>query len=138
MSIARYFESGETTQDKGHVKNLVLLAKADGHVSDEELVLIHRIGRHVGLTYGQIGEIIDNPHGYPVIPPVSKIERLEHMAHMVDVIQIDGVVDQKELNLLSIFAVQIGFKDVNDAHVNEILELLKADVDYEDIAEKLA
>lgn len=138
MSIASYFESGETRQDKGHVKNLVLLAQADGHVSDEELVLIHRIGRHVGLTYKQTGEIIDDPHGYPVIPPVSKVERLEHMAHMVDIIQIDGVVDEKEMELLSIFAVQIGYDDIKDAHVDEILEMLKADMDYEDIAEKLA
>lgn len=138
MSIASYFESGETRQDKGHVKNLVLLAKADGHVSDEELVLIHRIGRHVGLTYRQIGEIIDDPHGYPVIPPVSKLERIEHMAHMVDLIQIDGVVDQKEMDLLAVFSVQIGFEDIKDAHVEEILGMLRSDVDYEDIAEKLA
>ncbi|CAG5087352.1 hypothetical protein [Parvicella tangerina] len=138
MSIASYFESGETRQDKGHVKNLVLLAQADGHVSDEELVLIHRIGRHVGLTYSQIGEIIDDPHGYPVIPPVSKLERIEHMAHMADIIQADGVVDQKEMDLLGVFAIQIGFEDVADAHVEEILAMLKEDMDYEDIAEKLA
>lgn len=138
MSIASYFESGETSQDKGHVKNLVLLAQADGHVSDEELVLIHRIGRHVGLTYGQIGEIIDDPHGYSVIPPVSKLERIEHMAHMVDVVQADGVLDQKEMDLLSVFAIQIGFEDVEDAHIEEVLAMLKEDMDYEDIAEKLA
>lgn len=138
MSIASYFESGETTQDKGHVKNLVLLAKADGHVSDEELILIHRIGRHIGLTYGQIGEIIDNPNKYEVIPPVSKLERLEHMVHMVDLIQVDGIIDPKEMNLITKFAVQIGFDDVQNAHVPEILEYLEKGMTYEEIAEKLA
>lgn len=138
MSIASYFESGETTQDKGHVKNLVLLAKADGHVSDEELILIHRIGRHIGLTYGQIGEIIDNPNKYEVIPPVSKLERLEHMVHMVDLIQVDGIIDPKEMNLIAKFAVQIGFDDVQNAHVPEILEHLEKGMTYEEIAEKLA
>lgn len=138
MSIARYFESGETTQDKGHVKNLVLLAKADGFVSDEELILIHRIGHHVGLTYSQIGEIMDNPDKYEVIPPVSKVERLEHMAHMVDLVHVDGVVDKNEMHLLSIFAVQIGFEDVKDAYVAEILQLLNEGKTYEEIAEQLA
>lgn len=138
MSIASYFESGETTQDKGHVKNLVLLAKIDGHVSDEELILIHRIGRHIGLTYGQIGEIIDNPNKYEVIPPVSKLERLEHMVHMVDLIHVDGVIDPKEMNLIAKFAVQIGFEDIQDAHVPEILDLLDKGMSYEEIAEKLA
>jgi uncharacterized tellurite resistance protein B-like protein len=138
MSIASYFESGETTQDKGHVKNLVLLAQADGHVSDEELILIHRIGRHVGLTYRQIGEIIDEPNKYSVIPPVSKVERMEHMAHMVDLIQIDGVIDEKEMSLIAKFAVQIGFEDVQDGHVDEVLEMLRADKTYEEIAAALA
>lgn len=38
MSIASFFESGERTQDKGHVKNLVLLAKSDGSIAEEELL----------------------------------------------------------------------------------------------------
>lgn len=138
MSIASYFESGETTQDKGHVKNLVLLARVDGTVSDEELILIHRIGRHVGLTYGQIGEIIDNPNNFEVIPPVSKVERLEHMIHMVDLIHVDGVIDSKEMNLISKFAIQIGFKSNEDAHVSEILDLLNEGLTYDEIVARLA
>ncbi|MCB9194841.1 MAG: hypothetical protein H6600_09725 [Flavobacteriales bacterium] len=138
MSIARFFESGEVTQDKGHVKNLVLLAKADGQVSDAELLLIHKIGRHVGLTYGQIGEIIDNPNKYEVIPPVSKIERLEHMVDMVDLIHVDGVIDNQEMNLVTKFAIQIGFTSAQDAHVAEILDLLNEGKSREEIVSALA
>lgn len=138
MSIASFFESGETTQDKGHVKNLVLLAQVDGHVSDEELVLIHKIGRHIGLTYTQIGEIIDQPNKYEVIPPVSKVERLEHMVDMVDLIQVDGAIDAKEMHLISKFAVQIGFKSIQEAHVDQILDLLSEGKSREEIVTALA
>jgi uncharacterized membrane protein YebE (DUF533 family) len=137
MSIASYFESGETTQDKGHVKNLVLLALADGHINDEELILIHKIGRHIGLTYAQTGEIIDNPNGYPVIPPASKIERLEHMIDMVNLIQIDGIIDENEMKLISRFSVQIGFNSVSDAHVGEILDGLNAGKSTDEIVESI-
>ncbi len=138
MSIASYFESGETKQDKGHVKNLVLLASADGELSDDEFTLIRRIGRHLGLTYTQIGEIIDNPNKYSVIPPISKRERFEHMIDMVNLIQIDGVIDANEMKLISKFAVQIGFKGIEEAYVSEILTDLNNNVHKDDIIDKLS
>ena len=137
MSIASFFESGETTQDKGHVKNLVLLAQADGHVSDDELLLIHKIGRKVGLTYTQIGSIIDDPNAVQVIPPVSKEERLEHMVDMVNIIHSDGIIDAKEMNLISKFAVQIGFTSIQDAHVAEILDAINAGKKRDEIVSEL-
>lgn len=137
MSIASIFESGERAQDKGHVKNLVLLAQADGYVSDDELLLIHKIGRQVGLTYSQIGSIIDDPTGIAVIPPVNKEERLEHMVDMVDIIHSDGVIDAKEMNLISKFAVQIGFNSIQDGHVAEILDAINAGKDKETIVAEL-
>ena len=137
MSIASFFESGERTQDKGHVKNLVLLAQVDGHVSDAELVLIHKIGRKVGLTYAQIGEIIDNPKTVEVIPPVSKEERLEHMVDMVDIIHADGIIDSNEMNLLSRFAIQIGFTSIQDAHVADILDRINEGKDRDTIVSEL-
>jgi uncharacterized membrane protein YebE (DUF533 family) len=137
MSIASVFESGERSQDKGHVKNLVLLAQADGFVSDDELLLIHKIGRQVGLTYAQIGSIIDNPTGIAVIPPVNKEERLEHMVDMVDVIHSDGIIDAKEMSLIAKFAVQIGFESIQDAHVAEILDGINEGKDKEAIVEGL-
>ena len=137
MSIASFFESGETTQDKGHVKNLVLLAQADGRVSDDELLFIHKIGRKIGLTYTQIGNIIDDPNVIQVIPPASKEERLEHMVDMVRVIHSDGIIDNKEMSLISKFAIQIGFTSLEDAHVSEILDAIKAGKDRDTIVEEL-
>ena len=137
MSIASFFESGEKTQDKGHIKNLVLLAMVDGHVSDDELLLIHRIGRKIGLTFTQIGSIIDNPDELPVIPPASLEERYEHMVDMVHIIQSDGIIDHKEMILLGKFAVQIGFDSIDSARVPEILDALKAGTSRSEIVEGL-
>jgi uncharacterized tellurite resistance protein B-like protein len=137
MSIASFFESGERTQDKGHVKNLVLLAKVDGHISDDELLLIHKIGRKIGLTYSQIGSIIDDPSAIQVIPPSDKEERLEHMVDMVRIIQSDGIIAPKEMNLLSKFAIQIGYTSIQDAHVADILDAINAGKDRDVIVSEL-
>lgn len=133
MSIASFFESGERTQDKGHVKNLVLLAKSDGTIAEEELLLIHKIGKRIGLTYTQIGSIIDNPDQISVIPPVSKVERFEHMIDMARLIHADGKVEEKELRMISKFAIQIGFTSSEDAHIGSILEMLDEEKTKEEI-----
>lgn len=137
MSIASFFESGERKQDKGHLKNLVLIANVDGHVSDEELVLIHRIGRKIGLTNTQIGQILDDPSSIQVFPPVGREERYGHMIDMVHMMQADGVVDDKEMKMIGRFAVQIGFKSIDDVNVEDILSELSEGKSNEEILTSL-
>ena len=50
MSISNIFESGETKENRGHFRNLVMLARVDGHVSEEEKALLNKIGKSIGLS----------------------------------------------------------------------------------------
>lgn len=138
MSIAQLFESGERTQDKGHFKNLVLIANADGVVTDEEHALLDRIGRKIGLNDIQIKEIKENPSQFSIIPPVSKVERLEQMVQLIKMMQADGDIDQHEYNLLELLALRLGFKSIDDVDVKKALELLANGEDTESIAEAIA
>lgn len=138
MSIAQLFESGERTQDKGHFKNLVLIANADGVVTDEEHALLDRIGRKIGLNDIQIKEIKENPSQFSIIPPVSKVERLEQMVQLIKMMQADGDIDQHEYNLLELLALRLGFKSIDDVDVKKALELLADGEDTEAIAEAIA
>lgn len=138
MSIAQLFESGERTQDKGHFKNLVLIANADGVVTDEEHALLDRIGRKIGLNDIQIKEIKENPSQFSIIPPVSKVERLEQMVQLIKMMQADGYIDQHEYNLLELLALRLGFKSIDDVDVKKALELLADGEDTEAIAEAIA
>ena len=138
MSIAQLFESGERTQDKGHFKNLVLIANADGVVTEEENTLLNRIGRKIGLNETQIEEIKANPSQYSVIPPVSKIERLEQMVQLIKMMQADGSIDEHEYSLLELLAVRLGFDSIASVNVKKALELLATGEDTESIAEAIA
>lgn len=138
MSIAQLFESGERTQDKGHFKNLVLIANADGVVTEEETKLLNRIGKKIGLNEEQINSIKENPSQFSVIPPVSKIERLEQMIQLIKMMQADGTIDKHEYNLLELLAVRLGFKSIGDVNVNKAIELLAKGEDVESIAEAIA
>ena len=126
MTIARMFESGERKQQRGHLQNIVLLAMADGTISDVELLFIHKIGRKIGLTHTQIGNILDNPRELEVIPPSNKLERAERMVEMINMVQSDGVIAPEELNMLARFALQIGYRSIDEVNVNQIIRNIKA------------
>lgn len=138
MTIARMFESGERKQLRGHLQNIVLLAMADGEISDIELVFIHKIGRKIGLTHTQIGNILDNPNDAQVIPPSNKLERAERMVEMVDMVQSDGVIAPEELNMLARFAIQIGYRSIDDVNVNLIIRNIRANRSLDEIVAELA
>ena len=138
MSIAQYFESGEKKQDKGHFKNLLLIAKADGKLTEEENLLLYRIGKSINLSKEQIEEIIKNPSKYSVIPPVSKIERMQQMVELIKMMIADGEIDKNEINLLDIMAVRLGYKSIDEVDVKKAIDMLLNGDDAETIAETIA
>ena len=138
MSIAQYFESGEKKQDKGHFKNLLLIAKADGKLTDEENLLLYRIGKNIDLNKEQIEDIINNPSKYPIIPPVSKVERMQQMVELIKMMIADGEIDKNEMNLLDIMAVRLGYKNIDEVDVKKAIEMLLNGDDTETIAETIA
>ena len=137
MSIAEIFESGERTQDKGHFKNLVLIANVDGHLDDTEILVLNKIGRRIGLTYTQIGTIMDDPKKYTVIPPVSKDERFEMLIDLVRIMIADNVIETREMKLVERFAIQLGYKSIDDVDVESVIALIVRGEDNDTILTEL-
>ena len=111
MSIAELFESGESKKNKGHFRNLVMLARVDGVVSEEEKELLAKIGKKIGLTEAQIEDVKANPSSYPMNPPVSKEDRIERLISLIEMVAVDGLIEDAELDLLERYAVGLGFTD---------------------------
>lgn len=108
-SIAQLFETGEQSRQKGHFRNLVLLARIDGNVSIQESQLLQRIARRLSITDEQVQEIFDHPEDYPMIPPVSREERYERFVQLIQLLVADGNADKKEENLVRKLGVALGF-----------------------------
>ncbi len=137
MSIADIFQLGERKQDLSHFRNLVLIANVDGDLDDNEIVLLHKIGRHIGLTNAQIGEVMDHPDHFEVIPPTSKDERLEMMIDMIRMMLADGKIEANEEKILRRFAVQIGYKSIDDVDIESIIALIERGEDNDTIISEL-
>ncbi|MEX1000901.1 MAG: hypothetical protein WDZ35_02180 [Crocinitomicaceae bacterium] len=137
MSIAEIFESGERKQDKGHFRNMVILAHSDGELSSLEDFLLTEIGKKLDLSASQIEEIKKNPRKFPVNPPSNRIERFEQIVRLIQMIQVDGKVTDKEMKVLEKVAVSIGFSDLDEVDVESILALIVRGEDVDVIIDEL-
>ncbi|MBI3237687.1 MAG: TerB family tellurite resistance protein [Flavobacteriia bacterium] len=108
-SIAHLFESGEQARQKGHFLNLVLLARIDGTISQQENQLLKRVAQRLSLTDEQVKEIMDNPDDYPMIPPVSREERYERFIQLIQLLVADGISDSGEERMVKRLGVALGF-----------------------------
>ena len=109
MSIADLFENGEQKQNKGHFRNLVMIAKSDGTVDSEELQLLKDIARKIGLSNEHFDLILENPEDYSINPPENKEERHERFYHLVKMVVADEKVAFSEVNKIRKFAVALGY-----------------------------
>lgn len=137
-TIAQFFESGEQSADKGYFNNLVMLARVDGKVDNEEINLLTRIATRLGLTSEQVKEIIEHSDQYPMVPPVSREERYERFIQFVKMICVDGHVEPSEERLVSKYGTALG---MSEERINEkypiILEKVRAGVSREDILDQI-
>lgn len=137
MSIVNLFEHGERKQDKGHFRNLVLLANSDGELAEAEDQLLDAIGRQLGLTVEQVEDIKENPENYAVNPPSDRTERFEQMVNLIQMVEADGKVEAAEMRILEKIAVAIGYNDIDDVDVESILALIVRGEDVDVIIDEL-
>ncbi len=110
-TIAQFFESGEQSANKGYFNNLVMLARIDGKVDNDEINLLTRIATRLGLTSKQVKEIIEHPDQYPMVPPVSLEERYERFIQFVKMICVNGHIEPSEERLVSKYGTALGMTE---------------------------
>ena len=137
MSIADIFQTGERKADIGHFRNLVMVANVDGNLDDSEIVLLNKIGQRIGLSYAQIGAIMDDPKSFNVVPPVSKDDRFDNMIDLIRMMHIDGIDEEREMKLLARFSVQIGYRSIDDVDIESVIALIERGEDNDTIITEL-
>lgn len=138
MSIADLFESKQHRANKGAFRNLVMIARSDGHISDEEMRMMQRMGRHLGLTQVQMRQIMEQPEAYPMFPPSTIRERRERMVDLVRMVLADGEIDARELATLHRLAIDLGYSEEDiPGLVNRIMHHLNTGKDREEVIDAM-
>ncbi|MFN5417132.1 MAG: hypothetical protein ACK5B9_08760 [Flavobacteriia bacterium] len=137
-TLAQLFETGEQTSQKGHFRNLVLIARFDGKIDNTEKKLLQNIASKLSITDEQVKEIIENPESYPVIPPYSREERYERFIQLIQMAFVDGVLSNEEIHYINQLGLALGFSEetVHDKS-KVIIEKVKVGISRDEILEGL-
>jgi len=105
-----FFEHQYLSYKKSHIRNLLALAKADGHVHDKEEKLLFKIGSRYGLKERQVKEIIQNKEKYKVIIPDNHHDKMNVLYDLLLMIFADDVVDKNEVQFFEDAVKTFGMK----------------------------
>lgn len=105
-----FFEHQYLSYKKNHIKNLLALAKIDGHMHAKEEKLLFKIGRKYGLKDRQIRELIDSKEKHVMNIPDNHNDRMNLLYDLLLMVHADEVVDANEIAFVEDAVRQLGMK----------------------------
>lgn len=115
MSLLDLFASA-SEERKSHIKNLITVAMADGHLAEEEWALLLRIAQRLNMSTEEIQNIKNNPGETKFVVPKKYQDKLQQVNDLVALMMVDGDIDKKELELCKKLALKLDLlpRVVND------------------------
>ena len=132
MSISDLFDSGFRNRNKGHFSAIVRVALSDGTITTEEKKFLDKLAIKLEISQAEYEEILENPLKYPVTPPLLHTHRLERLYDLARMVYADDVLGEKQQDLLTRFALALGFTAGNVGYiVDKALKLVDMNVDLD-------
>lgn len=105
-----FFEHQYLSYKKNHIKNLLALAKVDGHLHQKEEKLLLKIARRYGLKERQLKEILDSKEKHKVIVPDNHNDKMNLLYDLLLMIYADEKVDKNEVEFFEDAVKKFGMK----------------------------
>src|SRR5688572_22039351 len=96
--------------NKGNLKNLIALAKADGVIADSELKMLYSVGKRLGMKEDDINSAIQDSSKMEYKIPNNDSERFDHLYELVEMMLIDGAIEENEIDFCIEVSENLGFK----------------------------
>jgi uncharacterized membrane protein YebE (DUF533 family) len=105
-----FFEHQYLRYKKNHIKNLLALAKVDGHMHEKETALLFKIGKRYGLKERQVQELIDSDEKFSIIVPDNHNDKMNLLYDLIMMVHADEVIDKHEVQFCEEAVAQFGMK----------------------------
>lgn len=105
-----YFEHEYLKFKKGHLSNLIALAKIDGDFHAAEEQLIHKIGLKYKLKEWQIEDMIMNDERLDIQIPGTHQQKMEQLYDLIRMMYADKIVEHNEIVFCQKIAIKFGYK----------------------------
>lgn len=117
----------QENQRLGQLKNLVMLAAADGNFTDSELAVLLAVASRENITPEEFDKVIDNPESVTIDLPTDKDTKLDYLRDMVALMMIDGELDEQEMAMCKVYAMTLGYRSsIVDGMIAGIVDTLNA------------
>jgi uncharacterized membrane protein YebE (DUF533 family) len=118
-----FFEHQYLSYKKNHIKNLLALAKADGHVHAKEQKMLLKIGKRLGMKDRQVKELMDSNEKFSVIVPDNFHDKMNVLFDVIQMVWADGVIEKKEIEFCEELVKKFGMKKgIVQWLLNEVFE----------------
>lgn len=105
-----FFEHQYLSYKKNHIRNLLALAKADGHMHEKEEKLLYKIGKRYGLKDRQIKLLVDSEEEFELNIPDNHNDRMNLLYDLVLMVYADERVDKSEIKFCEDVVKRFGLK----------------------------
>lgn len=132
MSFSDLFDNEFKNRNKGHFSAIVRVALSDGELALEEKEFLDKLAIRLEISKAEYDEILENPLKYPINPPVLHLQRIERLYDLSRMVFADHVLNPKQKQILTRFALALGFTPSNVNYiVDKALSLLVLNVDLD-------
>ena len=115
-------------QRLGQLKNLVMLAAADGRFTDSELAVLLAVASREHISPEDFNKVIDDPDSANIVLPEDEDTKLNYLRDMVALMMIDGDLDEQELAICKVYAIALGYNSkIVDGMIADIVDALDAE-----------
>ncbi len=122
MSFTDIFKSREERARLSHLKSLIAMAAADGHVDNTELAAIALIAKKEGMSNKDIKRCLTKHESVKFVVPKREEDKSRYLANLVIVMMADGFFDEREKQFCKIIGSAYGMSPSAINHVIETLE----------------
>lgn len=132
MGFFDLFTSREKREKMSHLKNLIVMAMADGKFQKAEAAAIAAIMRRDGLTPADFIKCMKNPQSIQFTPPESYEQRRTYLKDMVYLMMCDGHIAETEIAVCKMTAIMLGYKpEVVEAIVETTIATIAKEIDFD-------
>lgn len=101
ITMTSFFEHQKSSFKRNYLKNLIVLASADGSLKNEERLLINKIGLRRGLKSWQIEELFDTTgYQHQIFLPESMANRMNMLYDLMELVYIDRQANENEVDFI--------------------------------------
>ena len=121
-------DNPQEQQRLGQLKNLVMLAAADGHVTDSEMAVLLAVASRENITPEEFNKVIDDPDSVNITLPEDEDTKIAYLRDMVAMMMVDGELDEQEMAICKLYAMALGYRSsIIDGMIAGVIDQLDAE-----------